>query len=189
MTHLASFPRAVGLDPGPSTTGYGILEMGRDRRGLGRFVACGQIRSSDEFELLAVLDRAGRGALVCVETPSASMRAGEDRKAILSIASELIATSRQAGWIAGYVAGLWQASDEPGPAPFTASAEQVRAAIGAGRSPSDAQVKAAVQRWVTDLPKISNAHERDALAVALVGLWNVSNAVQRRGNGAAEEGW
>jgi len=157
--------RAIGFDPGSAHTGYCVVELGRDARGLVRYVEGGVIESdgteSDHFDALISYAH----DIIAIERPGEFIKSTDGPKAATATAKALIRASH----VSGQVYAL--ARSRTGATPFELGAAEVRRAICGRPNATDAMVKAAVTRWTVDLPRVAN-HVRDALAVATVALWH-----------------
>lgn len=143
----------LGIDSGSHETAWAALRAS-PRGGRPAFVACGMV-PSNRPRLRALLAREPHDRLA-IEFPGLVF--------VEEAASHLV----QAAWWGGVVYG---ATPLPIEHVLLKTAVEIRSKLGVGRSPTDAQVGLVVRNNIFGLPRLTNNHERDAMAVALVHLW------------------
>ena len=169
----------LAIDPGSSLCGYACVEPQGSRV---RFVAAGQIEAGAE-PLLHVLDTSsmwlgigGLGAIttLAVETPSGWVHDAVRGK-------HLLATGVAAGDArgVGYARGLRVVSLSAGEV-RKALVGKARVGFRQKKGDMDRAVEAAIRPFVLDLPRRTNVHVRDALAIAVVANWMISARVSAR---------
>ncbi len=161
---------ALGWDPGPTSCGYAIVSSdGPHRRPvllLGGTVAVADI-GQPFAELAAFAAKAPLGAplMVGIEVPSGlHPRAGADMANLFARSKQLMATARVAGLIS-------RRAEELQLRRLEITATSVRRAFCGKSNADDARIKRACEMYVEGLGR-SNAHVRDAIACAVVTLWN-----------------
>jgi Holliday junction resolvasome RuvABC endonuclease subunit len=146
----------IAFDPGPTTCGLAVVQR---TRGSARFISASNIPST-QAAVREALATSG-ASIVAVETPSGFIHQH-------ARGAQLLATARIAGMIVGQAAALGLATLE------MSAQDWRRPFCGGGHRgvPGDAAVKAAIRVFVTDVPKRTNTHVRDAIALATVASWN-----------------
>jgi Holliday junction resolvasome RuvABC endonuclease subunit len=141
--------RVLGVDPGTASIGWAVVEFGAAVKivGMGKWEA-GQFRP----EMIATMKVALDISRAYIEKPVGF--AGPQVQYIVE-------TAVQAGVIYGVCKMV-------GLDPKFMKATEVRKALCGKPQAKDAMVKVAIERIVA-LPKQTNAHGRDAVAIALVG--------------------
>lgn len=163
-TTKMSDPIILGVDVGSAQSGWALLaSTGRQSRA--RFVAGGMVASDDVSILTLLRDRAKPvdgmpEVVVAIEEPAQQF--GEHR------GSKHLLASR------GVAGAVGMAATMLGCVVVRMSVQQVRNAMcrGGRGTPGDMAVKYAVRQYVTELPKQTNTHVRDAILVACVVLFN-----------------
>ena len=135
------------IDPGPREHGWCLVEILPGERPSWHSAG----KAIDVTPMFAAPDLAA----VLVERPSGYVHEHARGAALLDTAYQ-----------AGLLVGLASAASEGRHTVQDMPPEQWRVAVTGLRSPSDAQVKAALGRLL-DLPARSNAHERDACGLAV----------------------
>lgn len=150
--------RVLGVDPGPSHCGWGVVERA-ERNGRARFVAGGRIPSDNESLRRLVGDPGLSVDVVAIEQPSGFIfeRAR---------GAQVMATRGVADAIA-------MAAETLGRKVVQLTANQVRRSLCGPSNgiPGDRAVKMAVGLYVVGLPAKTNSHVRDALLVACWALF------------------
>ena len=139
----------LGIDPGPETHGWALLDMSGPRP---KWIDASK-STSDGMRI--VIPQTAPD-LVAVEVPSRVLPFGKP-VAQRARGAQLAATSLQAGRILGACDGL-------GYEAVQIDAATWRKVLGAR---TDATIKTAIARLVEGCPKRSNVHERDAAGVAI----------------------
>lgn len=159
----------LGIDPGPTRCAWALLDM----RGPGRAVVLGcGLAATEGFDPVAVLALAGPGqapvqlraeqVLLAVERPAFRPVGGRaDVGHSLALARDLVATA----WVAGEIAGRARAHFWAVVAP---TCGEVRRALLGRPSCTDRELAWALAHFV-EVPRRTNAHTRDGMAVAIVG--------------------
>jgi Holliday junction resolvasome RuvABC endonuclease subunit len=151
----------LGIDPGPAECGWMSLENDEDvpeRSGPWHVHNCGNVPSKRKrvLELFEQLDPDA----IAIERPKWQDH-GRNAVATRAIASNLIETNYVVARIAEMVRTR-------GAALIEIPAQTWRLGLLNTRSPSDAQIKRALERLLAGgLPKRTNAHERDGGGIAL----------------------
>jgi Holliday junction resolvasome RuvABC endonuclease subunit len=149
----------LAIDPGPASTGYALLSTEGPRT---THVRSGMIAST--VEALASLGVATMGAVV-IERP---------RGAIFQAfrAGPLLDTANVAGGIS-WVAQMLRVRVEE------LTAQEVRKLLCGKANAGNDDVEQAVRANVAQMPRQSNEHARDAIAVGLVGAWILAGRISR----------
>ena len=135
----------IGIDTGPRSSWWARVRRGDD--GAVVYLSSGYIEHGHS---IAVPTVAASYAIECPEHAFSS-----------ATASAIIATARSAGEISGYL----RAASASARVRYVASATWRRELMGVANA-HDASVKAFVEAHVAQLPKRTNVHVRDALAIA-----------------------
>lgn len=144
----------IGVDPGPKKCGWAVIWYERSAASTARYVTGGMVESHVNA-FATTLFGANANAVVAVETPSGYVH--EHARG-----AQLLATAR----VAGELVGVAKAN---GRHVIELSPETWRRALTGKTTASDATIKRAVGFHVTEMPKRSNSHTRDAIGVAIVG--------------------
>ena len=155
----AAKPTPKNPRPDPARHGWCLLEILLDQRP--QWVSAGH----DTEDTVRCHMRTAGVTTVVIERPTRVHRE--------EVGMSLLETAFAAGWFYGVALETIGSAN-------TLSAEHWRTAVVGLRSPSDAQVKAALVRLL-DLPARSNAHERDACGVGLG--WALRSGVLVGGRG------
>jgi crossover junction endodeoxyribonuclease RuvC len=151
--------RVLGIDPGTSVTGYGVVEYGNGTPGLGRLIECGVIRLTTRSPLPRRLAQLHDGIVQLIERHRPTALALED-----AFYHKNVRTTLVLGHARGVVllAAQQHALDISEYAPATVK----KSVVGAGAAPK-AQVAAMVARLLRlkHAPRPSDA--ADGVAVAL----------------------
>lgn len=160
----------LAIDPGSSLCGYACVSPEGPRV---RFVAAGQFEAGAEALLhlvdwtstmLGISDLAGITTLA-VETPSGWVHDAVRGKHLLATA---VAAGEARG--VGRARGLRVVSLSAGEV-RKALVGKTRVGFRQRKGDMDRAVEAAIRPFVLDLPKRTNVHVRDALAIAIVANW------------------
>jgi Holliday junction resolvasome RuvABC endonuclease subunit len=144
----------LGIDPGPEHVGWALLEVTVGGGGIAVVVGCGRVEVS-------ALTFDGP-ELVSVERPDFRPIGGRGHVAqSLAMGRALVTTA----WIGGGIAADARARGYRVVAP---TCGEVRRALAGKPTATDRELAWALGHYV-ELPKRSNNHTRDAMAVALVG--------------------
>lgn len=149
----------LGIDPGPSECGWMSIENDEDARERSRpwrVHNCGNLLARRE-PIAELLEDCIPDA-VAIERPKWQDH-GRNPVATRAIASNLIETNYVVGRIAEMVLAL-------GITLIEIAAQTWRLGLLSSRSPSDAQIKRALERLL-GLPTRTNAHQRDGGGIAL----------------------
>jgi crossover junction endodeoxyribonuclease RuvC len=151
--------RVLGIDPGTSITGYGVVEYGNGTPGFGRLIECGVIRLTTRSPLPRRLVQLHDGIVQLIERHRPTALALED-----AFYHKNVRTTLVLGHARGVVllAAQQHALDISEYAPATVK----KSVVGAGAAPK-AQVAAMVARLLRlkHAPRPSDA--ADGVAVAL----------------------
>lgn len=144
----------LGIDPGPTETAWAAVTFTGPRA---HFVQGGMVPSSLVDLCSLTVQCAVDCGTIAVETPSGYVFQPARGPTLLATAS-----------VAGMVIGLAHAANVPS---VQLPAATVRKAICGKGSATDRQVEASLRGHVELPPRKTNAHVRDAIAVAIVGGW------------------
>ncbi len=151
--------RVLGIDPGTSVTGYGVVEYGNGTPGFGRLIECGVIRLTPRSPLPRRLAQLHDGIVQLIERHQPTALALED-----AFYHKNVRTTLVLGHARGVVllAAQQHALDISEYAPATVK----KSVVGAGAAPKS-QVAAMVARLLRlkHAPRPSDA--ADGVAVAL----------------------
>lgn len=163
--------RILALDPGPTSTGYALVQGGLTPRV--RFIEGGQIDSSCSTFLDLVRDLGGITA-VAVERPAGYVYDPVRGK-------HVVATSNVAGGLAWAAQSLGLAVYEiPAGGVRKTLLGKTRLGFKQAKGDMDRAVKDALPLFVDALPARSNSHVRDAIAVAVAANFVVLSKQPRR---------
>ena len=158
----------MGIDPSTDGASYAVLDM---RNGARKFRSCGEVQ-----DLNTLLNVDPDVDHVAIERPSGvhlhlapSAPYDEAQKVIMRARSMGLALMR-ASYVAGYVRAMFHGFSVR---VVEVSPDQWRTALGVSRRTegTDARVKSAIESLITNWPKRSNTHVRDAAGVALAAAW------------------
>jgi Holliday junction resolvasome RuvABC endonuclease subunit len=150
--------RVVAFDPGPTWTGFAVLDVIGNRPS---YVEAGRIESTVDAVCSVLVEHgAGHVARIAVEVVDARYGIAGPRGAAL------IDTNGIAVGIV-WACRMLRYDVDPMPAPVWRKALLGKATAG------DDAVKLAVQRLVVGWPTRSNAHARDAAGLGVVASWRV----------------
>lgn len=157
--------RICGVDTGPRQHAYGIVDVehvGVHQDGSPavqyRYVESALLPWPGSMD--AMLGRLAECDAIVVECPQHAYSA--------ATASPIIETARAAGELVGALRGAIMAAGPPVRrviATYTTAAEWRRELLGVANA-HDASIKAWLHEHLADMPRKSNAHTRDALAIA-----------------------
>ena len=154
--------RVLGIDPGTSVTGYGVVEYGNGTPGFGRLIECGVIRLTTRSPLPRRLAQLHDGIVQLIERHRPTALALED-----AFYHKNVRTTLVLGHARGVVllAAQQHALDISEYAPATVK----KSVVGAGAAPKS-QVAAMVARLLRlkHAPRPSDA--ADGVAVALTHI-------------------
>jgi len=153
--------RVIGFDPG-AHLGWVALDVARPGA-RAAWIAAGVLRGEARVRLALELYIEHQPDAVIVEAVEAVY--GRDRFGA-GMASALLAAERLGG-------RLYQLAEDHGIPAHTITAAQWRKAITGNGRATDEAIKAAILLRCAGWPKRSNAHERDAAGVAIVGAEQV----------------
>jgi Holliday junction resolvasome RuvABC endonuclease subunit len=161
-TPLAAPQIIIAFDPGSKKTGLAVLEGPIDRQARPKFQWGGHVPNDGamrELRLLATIRAAY--PIVAVESPSGFIHQH-------ARGAQLLETAKVAGELVGLAKSLGLRVVE------MPRQDWARALCGKGirGSPGDRHVKRAVEMFVSNLPKRSSTHVRDAIGLAVVTIWN-----------------
>jgi crossover junction endodeoxyribonuclease RuvC len=151
--------RVLGIDPGTSVTGYGVVEYGNGTPGFGRLIECGVIRLTTRSPLPQRLAQLHDGIVQLIERHQPTALALED-----AFYHKNVRTTLVLGHARGVVllAAQQHALDISEYAPATVK----KSVVGAGAAPK-AQVAAMVARLLRLKHAPRPADAADGVAVAL----------------------
>lgn len=161
----ARIARICGVDTGPRQHAYGIVDVepvGAYADGSTavqyRYVESAMLPWPESMESGVLLTLAEADA-IAVECPQHAYSA--------ATASPIIETARAAGELVGVMRGVIRSAGPPRRVvvAYTTAAEWRRELLGAANA-HDAAIKAWLHEHVAGMPRKSNAHTRDALAIA-----------------------
>lgn len=151
--HRSGARRVLGLDPGSTFTGWAVLREGETRRQKPTFLRGGRVANEGLWDLLRDCER---DTLIAIESPAGhifSPARGAQLLATKGVASEIAGAAKALGF------KVWE---KP--------CAHVRKVLCQRATAGDRVVKTALPVFVDGLPKRSNSHVRDAIAVAAVAL-------------------
>lgn len=149
--------RIVGFDTGPTRHAYGIVEA--DEAGVFLFVGSGMVEWPTEQGYAAELVHGPVANVVVIECPMHAYSA--------ATTGPIIATARAAGELAGFIRGCAPLAGQRRRVTtvYTTASEWRRQLLG-NASAHDAAIKAWLVEHLARMPSKTNAHTRDALAMA-----------------------
>jgi Holliday junction resolvasome RuvABC endonuclease subunit len=148
----------LGIDPGPNTCGFAVIEQTAMQRTVGRYLE-GGARPSD-FE---ILDSLIHGFVLQGGNHVAIERVG------LAHRPEAIHSLIETAHVAGICEGI---ARHRCPSVSLTPAVAWRRSLTGRNNASDANIKTALLARLSDVPR-TNAHVRDAAGLALVSAWNL----------------
>lgn len=149
----------LAIDPGPADSGYALLTVDGLRTTHQR---SGKMPST--FETYRALGVASMNAVI-VERPRGMAFAPYRVPGLLD-------TANVAGGMA-WLARWWGVRVEE------LSAQEVRKLLCGKANASDDDVEQVIRAHVAQVPKQTNEHARDAIAVGLVGAWIIAGRISR----------
>lgn len=156
--------RALGIDPGPTSLGWALVDVTPRER---TWLRGGTWDTEDLPDFVEVM-RAARLDLVAVEVPNGIYRprSREMGQAIRELRARGMQLAQTMGVAMQYVGAFRGA----GMRVVEISASDWRRGVVGKSSPTDAQVAAVLERIVMGMPR-TNAHARDALGCALAAAF------------------
>ena len=162
MTTGVAPRRVLGIDPGLAVTGYGVVEELADRRGAGRLIVMGTIRSKSSMPRADRLARIFDGVTALIEEHAPSELAIEQSFVSHNVRSALaLGEARSAAMVAAAKAGLLVTQFAP--------TEIKESVAGWGGAPKEQVQQMVMMQLELDAPP-SPHDAADAIAVALTRL-------------------
>lgn len=135
----------LGVDPGPTRSGWALVDTATPRKGTVQFLFAGHAELSSGIGLV-------RSDVIAIERPRWFARDINPAHVV------------DTAYVAGYLAGRH-------PGAVELAAQDWKRKLGLRPNANDAAVRSVVERFVVGLPKRTNVHVRDALGIALAVAW------------------